>query len=103
MWKKDTEGLTRVQSSVTAHFILIHARHQIFFFFSPLPVWPTISFDHPYNFYEITKDKPAKITKVGVVSPQLFFHLQIIRILLILLVALAGASFLYSQQVLTNL
>ena len=62
-----------------------------------------MSFDYPYNFYEITKDKPAKITKVGVVSPQLFFHVQVIRILLILLVALAGAFFLYSQQVLANL
>ena len=58
---------------------------------------------HPYNFYEITKDQPAKITKMGVVSPQLSFHLQVIRILLILLVVLAGAFFLYSQQVLANL
>ena len=58
---------------------------------------------HPYNFYEITKDQSAKITKMGVVSPQPFFHLQVIRILLILLVVLAGAFFLYSQQVLANL
>ena len=55
-----------------------------------------MSFDHPYKFYEISKDKPAKqftapleptirtITKVGVVSPQLYFHVQVIRILLIL-------------------
>ena len=57
----------------------------------------------PIIFYEITKDKPAKITKVGVVSLQLFFHLQVIRILLILLVVLAGAFFLYSQKVLANL
>ena len=62
-----------------------------------------MSFDHPYNFYEITEDKPAKITKVVVVNPQLFFHLQVMRILLILLVVLAGAFFLYSQQVLANL
>lgn len=60
-----------------------------------------MSFDHPYNFYEITKEQPAK--KMGVVSPQLFFHLQVIGILLILLVVLAGAFYLYSQQVLANL
>ena len=36
---------------------------------------------------------------MGVVSPQLFFHLQVIGILLLLLVVLAGAFFLYSQQV----
>ena len=59
MWKRETEGPTRVQSliSFTAHFILIQALTTLF---SPLPVWPSMSFYHRYNYFEITEDKPVK-------------------------------------------
>ena len=107
MWKKDIEGLTRFQSSVTAHFILIKVMRVTRFscfliiLFLPLPVWPPRSFDHPFTFYDITKENQQKV--VGMVILQIFFHLQVIRILLILFVVLAGAFFLFSQQVLADL
>ena len=84
MWKRDTEGLTHVQSSVTSN-LFSYMRVTIFSFFlitlfTPLPVSPPMSFDHPYNFYEITPDKPVKkltapigkMTKVGVFRLRLF-------------------------------
>ena len=69
--------------ALRTYFILIHARNHIILFFHPdlfgLPCLSII----PIIFTRLLRTSQQKITKVGVVSPQLFFHLQVTRILLI--------------------
>ena len=69
-----------------------------------------MSFDHPYNFYEITADKPVKkinrpigkMTKVGVFSLQLFLLIGY-TYFINFICSSCQCIFLYSQQVLADL